>query len=332
MAENSKLKILYILDVMRKTDINNPLNVTQIVKKLEGYGINAERKSVARDLACLEDAGYCILKCDNHNQGFYMVDQEFEDYELKLLADAVASAAFLDMEDSRRLLKKLKNLATKEGERIIDSTIVIDEMIKTEDKKFKLKYDLIMRAISDQQQVEFQYRDLSKGDKKIYLRGGHVYKISPYFIVPSGNAYYMIGATASHDHVLHFRVQLMENIKVTSTKARSKVELVEFKELGNKKTIDQYLRENINMWTGETITVKLRGDNTIRFDLLRRFGKNLQFKNITETEFVVEVDITNSPGLCQWLAAFGEHVSIIEPEEVRQEFVEYMNKCLARYK
>ncbi len=39
MAENSKLKILYILDIMKKTDAQHPLNTTQIAEKLMNYGI-----------------------------------------------------------------------------------------------------------------------------------------------------------------------------------------------------------------------------------------------------------------------------------------------------
>ena len=126
MTGNSKLKIIYILEIMKKTDEHHPINTTQIAEKLASYGIQAERKSIARDIRCLEDAGFSIAKCVNHNDGWYMFDQEFEDHELKMLVDAVASAKFLTMEDSRRLIKKLKKLATKDGEEIINATLIID--------------------------------------------------------------------------------------------------------------------------------------------------------------------------------------------------------------
>ena len=57
MAENSKLKLLYILDIMKNTDEFHPLNATQIAALLEQYGITAERKSISRDIACLEEKG-----------------------------------------------------------------------------------------------------------------------------------------------------------------------------------------------------------------------------------------------------------------------------------
>ena len=167
MAEKNKLKILYILDIMKKTDENHPVNSTQIAEQLSRYGIKAERKSIGRDLECLEDAGYSIIKCENHNLGWYMIDQEFEDFELKILADSVAAARFLTLEDSNKLIRKIKKLATKDGESIIKLTTNVDEAIKIADAKFKIKYDAIMRAIAEHKQIRFQYYELSAGNKKV---------------------------------------------------------------------------------------------------------------------------------------------------------------------
>ncbi|MBQ6994333.1 MAG: hypothetical protein IJN64_07595 [Lachnospiraceae bacterium] len=124
MAENNKLKILYILDIMKKTD-------------------------------------------ENHNLGWYMIDQDFEDFELKILADSVAAARFLTLEDSNKLIRKIKKLATKDGESIIKLTTNVDEAIKIADAKFKIKYDTIMRAIAEHKQIRFQYYELSAGNKKV---------------------------------------------------------------------------------------------------------------------------------------------------------------------
>jgi len=45
-----KLKLLYVLDILKKTDEQHPITTNQIVSKLENYGIEAERKSVLRDI------------------------------------------------------------------------------------------------------------------------------------------------------------------------------------------------------------------------------------------------------------------------------------------
>lgn len=119
MPENNKLKLLYILDMMKKTDEFHPLNSTQIKEKLKAYMIDAERKAISRDIECLEDAGYSIIKCANHNKGWYMTDQDFEDYELKILADAVAKAQFFNGRRYKKTYKKkLKNLLRRKVKKL----------------------------------------------------------------------------------------------------------------------------------------------------------------------------------------------------------------------
>lgn len=50
-----KIKLLYVLDILKRTDEQHPITTNQIVSKLQAYGINAERKSVLRDINMLRD-------------------------------------------------------------------------------------------------------------------------------------------------------------------------------------------------------------------------------------------------------------------------------------
>ena len=119
MIESGVLKILLVLDILKRTDEHHPVNSTQIIEELQKKGLKAERKSIGKYIQILRDEmNYDIVLCDNKNLGWYMCDQEFEDYELKMLADSVASAKFLSAANSRKLIKKIENLATKDGERI----------------------------------------------------------------------------------------------------------------------------------------------------------------------------------------------------------------------
>ena len=48
-----KLKLLRILKILRETDETSPLTASEIGKKLALYGIEAERKSICRDINVL---------------------------------------------------------------------------------------------------------------------------------------------------------------------------------------------------------------------------------------------------------------------------------------
>ena len=331
MTEKNKLKILYILEMMKKTDENHPLNSSQIVKKLALDGIKVERKSIGRVLTCLEEAGYSIVKCENHNLGWYMLRQEFENYEVKLLADMVASAKFLSLKDSRKLIKKLKKLATIDGEKIIEKTVHIDSAIKKQDGKFKFYYDAIMRAIAEQRQIRFQYYALGSDNKKILRKDGHMYQVSPYYMLLVDEQYYLIGNMEKYNNPVNFRVELMTNLEIMEEKVRPMEEVELLNKIGSDYTIGDYIRESVHMWSGETTYVKLRCTSECRHDILKKFGEKASIREDGEGYFIARVKVSESLGFYQWLASYGANIVIQSPQSMREQYINYLKKTLECY-
>lgn len=326
MAENSKLKLLYILDMMKKTDEHHPLNATQIAARLQQYGITAERKSISRDIVCLEDAGYSILKCADHNKGWYMTDQLFEDYELKILCDAVAMAPFLTEKDTRELTRKLRGLATAEGESLISAAAYVDPNIKTDDSANKIKIDTVLRAIKNRQKLRFQYYEIGPQNRKQLKRDGHVYTVSPFYLVLSRGQYFLICNPDTHTHLTHFKLEMIAHPEILPEPSRNPETLPEH---GQNFSVGDYLRRNVNMWTGEPIAVRLRCSNYIRDDIRIQFGKHVVMADDGGDHFTVTVDVTANIGLYQWLAQQGTNVQILSPESIRSGYVQYLRDILA---
>lgn len=214
MAEMSKLRVLRVLDIMKKSDEAHPLNSTQIVERLKEYGIDGERKSIGRDIQCLEDAGFSIKKCENHNDGWYMTDQDFEDWELKMLADAVTSAKFLTMEDTRALLAHIKGLATQSGEALINATTVTDPEMKLQNPSFKQKFDTVITAIAQGKMISFRYVDLGPGNSRIPRKNGRIYEVSPYFLTLDREEYFVICSILPYNDATPFRLEMMEGMEL----------------------------------------------------------------------------------------------------------------------
>lgn len=320
-----------MLEIMKKTDEHHPLNTTQLAERLAAYGIKAERKSIARDIQCLEDAGFSIAKCENHNDGWYMFDQEFEDYELKMLVDAVASAKFLSLEDSQRLIKKVKKLATKDGEKIINATLVMDENLKLEDRKFNIKFDKIMRAITDHKQIRFQYIERESGSRKTLRHDGYFYQVSPYFIALENDEYFLICNPNSHKYATTFRIELMVNLDTVDVPARPMKDTEDLKDIGRTRTVGDFLRQSVHMWNGDPETITLRGINACRINLTKTFGNNITFRDDGEGYFIASIRIARSEGFYQWLAAYGANIKIQSPQIAIEEFKGYLNKTMAQY-
>ena len=111
MENKTKEKLLFILERLKKTDEQHPANTNELIAYLAEKGVSAERKSVARDVEALRQVGYSIILCDEYKRGYYMTDQLFEDYELKIIADAVAGAKFITYDDSVSIIDKLCEMA-----------------------------------------------------------------------------------------------------------------------------------------------------------------------------------------------------------------------------
>ena len=50
MEDEKKPRLMLIFKMLQRTDVEHPLNTTEIINNLKQYGVDAERKAVLRDL------------------------------------------------------------------------------------------------------------------------------------------------------------------------------------------------------------------------------------------------------------------------------------------
>ena len=333
MSERNKVRLLRVLDIMRKTDEKHPKNNHEICDELKAnFNIDVDRKAISRDLQCLDDAGYTIVHCDNHNLGAYMIDQLFEDYELKILADAVCMAHFLTKKDTKNLLQKIEKMATHEGEKIIKETSFFDERLKTDDTHNKNKIDALIRAIRDKKKVTFFYFETGSNLKKQYKRNGHEYKISPYFLVVYKNEYFLVANSSSSNAAIHFKVEMIDKLQVLDEAARPVKEIESFyDENGKMMSSTDYLRKVLDMWSGKYEKITLECSNGLFSDVKNTFGRDIKPYNKTSNTFYVDVEAANSEGLYHWLASKGNKVKIVLPEKIKEEYRQYVKDILDLY-
>lgn len=314
MEGKTKEKLLYILERLRKTDEQHPVNTNELIAYLAEKGVTAERKSVARDVAALRDAGYSIILCDEYKRGYYMTDQLFEDYELKIIADAVSGAKFITYEDSSSIVDKLCELASPTGEEIIKNHTFIDEKIKSKNKKVRYNIDKVINAIKNGKRITFQYFEFTADGKMQLKRDGHIYEISPYYLCWDNDSYFLIGNSKSHDHLIHFHVEMMTNVEVTKIPIRPESEI---EELRGSFSIGEYLRRSVNMYGGESIKITLECSDKIAKNVREEFGEDIITKPIGENRFITDVRAAEGEGLIRWIMQFSaEDIKVISPESI----------------
>lgn len=309
--QKNKQKLLKILDILKTTDESHPITANQIIKQLKLWGINAERKSVLRDISVLTEYGYDIVLHHDNKLGFYLASRTFEDWELKVLADAVLSAHFLTESETERFVQKIYSLSSAAGEKKLESLtpIVFD---KSENRTVKINIDKIISAISERKKIAFQYEYTDITLSKELKRDGFIYSVSPFALYRRDDRYYIIANTDGYENLSCYRLDRMRNLEVTDHPSRSAESIV-----GSNADLEiaDYIRHTLYNFGGEKITLTLEIEASAIDNVIDFFGNDIKVKSDND-KIIVTVRTTESEGLYRWLLQFSSSVKATSPLSV----------------
>ncbi len=323
---NDKLRLLAVLKIMQRTDEDHPLTKNQIMNKVVEQGIEVSNsKTIAADLATLKDAGYDIVT--NYSGSFMTDGQLFQNYELKILADNIANARYLPLEESEFIIERLREMATESGDEMIAATTVMDPKMKSKDITMKYKLDTLFRCIQKKKKVKFLYKKPG-GERK------QSYEVSPYALSLYEEEYYLTAAFAAGKSYTNtpfsFKVSRMERVEETDEPARKISEIEVLSDGGGFPDIQTYRRVMKNMWSG----IKAR-EIVLRVEHLLSDSKLVlsadRVKENDDGSITVYMKSIVNTGLYQTLARYGDGVEVVQPEEARKGYIEYLKAALNLY-
>ena len=318
---NQKLKLFYLLKIlMEKTDAEHTLTVPEMIKELNKYNINAERKSIYDDIESLKTFGIDILCRKSKTYDYYIASRTFQLAELKLLADAVASSKFITEKKSKQLIKKIGSLTSSHEAKQLTRQIYVAGRVKTMNEKIYYNVDIIHQAISSNKQISFKYFEYTIDKKKHYRNDGNLYTASPYALTWDDENYYMISYYEKYESITHFRVDKMENI-----------EILELKSHNEEINIAEYTKKIFSMYGGEEETVRIQFDNSLLGVVIDRFGKDTVTYKVNDNNFMAILTVELSPPFWGWIFQFGNKVRIVSPENVKDMFVKYIDAVREEY-
>ncbi len=328
MAQSNKLKLLRVLDILKETDEEHPLTANQIIRQLALYGIDAERKSVLRDISTLQDYGYDILLHADNKLGYYMASRVFEDWELKVLMDAALSANFLTIENSELLAQKISSLSSKEGQRTLRAVTPIASTVNNGNPSTKNSIDLLLRAILKNKKVGFQYTYTGSDLEKHFRYDGHEYPVSPYALVWRQDKYYLIGSYGGYNKLSYFRLDRIRNLSILD---EASVPMEEFLGSDARKQLRAFVERNIHNYAGTTIRLKLSVDADMIDVLIDSFGNNFNVISRNQDKLIVSVTVSDGWGLNTWLLQHGDCVQLLEPQSIREDIIGLLDTIRNKY-
>lgn len=324
-SENQKQKLLYIAKyLMENTDEFHSVTTPQLIEYLNNQGIKAERKSIYNDIDTLNDFGMDIIRSDEHRGGYLLASRQFELAEVKLLVDLVQSSKFITEKKSRELIQKLETLTSKYDAKAMLRQVEIVGRSKTQNENIYYNVDFIHTAISKNVKIKFHYFDWNEKKKMKLRHGGAWYEVNPWKLTWDDENYYLMAYDEKAGKVKFYRVDKILDITLTEEPRVGK-EVFEDIDMAT------FSKKTFGMFAGEEKTVRLRCENSLAGVMVDTFGTDLAMRPDGEQYFIARMDVEVSSQFFGWLAGLGTRVEIISPEEVRSEYISYIENIISNY-
>jgi len=348
--------------LMRYSDANHVVSANELVGYLQECGISAERRSIYKDIEEINKAllltqrdGYGIPRAetveeaeellqddkektiiyDAHRKGFYVRKRHYKVDDIRLLAECVYSAKFIDEKRAKRLANVVCDLVSEHHAEDIKRDAFLVDRVKTDNTEIYEIVSKINAAMSRKrnkkahvpEKIRFKYLKytIQNGVKRAERRSGAWYIVSPYKLLISDGFYYLMGYDEKMKKILNYRIDRITDVELIG-EARSGEE--EFKALD----MESYLNEHFSMYHGKKEHVTLRAVNTLLDTFVDRFGtRNVIYTTDDERHFTARVSVSVSEQFYGWLCGLGSKVKIVSPDNVREDFRAYIFKIQRLY-
>lgn len=321
-----KLCILYLMEILlERTDEEHVLNATELCRILEQeYNVQTERRTIYSDIETLQQFGLDIIKNYGKNPGYYAASRQFELAELKLLVDAVQSSKFITEKKSGQLIRKLEKLCSKADARALSNQVVIVNRPKTENETIYYNVDDIHTAIYQNRQITFQYAEWTM-QKELHLKkDGAQYHVSPWALTWDDENYYLVAFDETSGTIKHYRVDKMIHIRMLDAERNGQTQFQNF-------NLAAFAKKTFGMYGGEDREVVLLCSRELAGVVLDRFGHDIFMLPVDEEHFRAHVQVAVSRQFFGWVTGVGSGMQIAGPEDVREEYREYLAGVLNNY-
>lgn len=325
MIQNNcqKIKLLQLYEMLRKmTDEQHPLMTMEILDSLRSMGISCDRRTLAKDIALLNEKGYEVMSKQVHKgKGYYIEDRSFSLPEIRILLDAVQAANFVTQKKTGELIEKIADLGGGYRAEILKRNIVCFNTRKRSNESIYYNVDAIETALLAQKKIIFLYFDLAVDGRKAYRRDGHHYVVEPVTLVFNEDNYYLVAYSSRHGRTTNYRVDRMEMVEVIDEAITDKAVELRFE-------IGKYTEQAIKMYSGQETEIVLEFDESLIGAVCDRFGEGLRMQKTGNEKCEAALSVQISPTFWGWLFQFGGSMRITSPDAVAIEYADKVRECL----
>jgi len=319
-SRDTKFRLLTLAKILyERTDEEHDLTTPEILEILEKeYNLPTHRTTVAGDVEILQEFGMDIQTIRSKQTHYNLLSREFDNAELKLLIDAVASSKFISKSKSERLTKKISTLAGQNKSEELRRNISVERRIKSDNEKVLFIIDAVNEAINRGKKIRFQYFEYNFKKERKLRYDGYFYQITPYRLVWNGDYYYVVGKVDKYENLSSYRIDRMA----------STPDILEDDSIPLPKNfdMDHFLNTMYHMFDTERKKVQLICANEVMDAIIDRFGEDVETYAFDMEHFRADVEVAVNSLFYMWIFGFGGRVQIKEPQEVKGSYVQMVEK------
>lgn len=259
------------------------------------------RRTINRDIEDICKAGIPLVTTQGYGGGIsisdgYKIEKSFftnDELQTVLSAlkgiDSVAKDSY-----SAKILEKLSAIDSRLN---IDDTIIID-LASHYKESLTEKIEQIKIAIKRFRKISFKYQS---------ERGDGVRILEPYKIVFKWSAWYVFGFCLERNDYRLFKLNRLSVLKVTNesfVKREVPTELLEFN----------------NYFNSPNYLLKALFEPSEKYRLIDEYGIDC-FSENSDGELYFERDFVSYENMREWVFSFGDKVTVLAPEKLREDIV-----------
>ncbi len=287
------------------------------------------RRTVERDIERLRDFFGAPIRYDRSNKGYYYTEcfslpavrlREGEAIALFLGQKLLVQCKGTPLEEFvERAMLKIRTLLPQEVdvslERALDAVSFHVDPLRGEEVEMAQTYQVLAEAMEGRRIVDMKY--YSAGRNVTTRR-----KIEPYHLRLVDGAWYCIGFCQERQEVRTFAMDRILSLAITDE---------EF-EIPETFSIEEYLGDSWVIERGTPRRISIEFDSSqVPYLREKQWHHSQEINTLSDGGFRMTVTTGSLGEIMRWVLSFGSHAKVIEPEDLRQQIAEELDRARRNY-
>lgn len=269
------------------------------------------RRTINRDIEDLCKAGIPIVTKQGVNGGISIMDNYKLDRTLLTnteMQDILAGLGSLDsVNGTNRYGQLMEKLTLGTSDFVAGNQSILIDLSSWYKESLAPKIELIKNAIEHCREIQFRYYSPLRESERC---------IKPYYLIFRWSSWYVWGWCKDREDFRLFKLNRLDELRLSETVfVKQPVPLPDL--------------TNEHIFPG-VIHVKALFDAGCKWRVVEEFGPNC-FEDQDDGKLLFHSDYTDKENLIAWILTFREQVELLEPEEIRTEIQQIIEKMKERY-